>query len=188
MEETIPALDEYQGKMDRPIPGQSLTEDPDIRQPYESATEFTVAQEAVDYVFATMTEEENYVPLMESILEGSTVMEATKVILFSGFNEGKWNPDLMLLLMEPIAYMIMGLAERVGIDYVVQEDDEEEAFGVTIQRPELADPSELSEETQDVMEKVETVELPELQKDSMLARPPPEAPPSEAPPSLMQRQ
>ncbi len=94
----------------------------------------------------------------------------------------------MLLLMEPVAYMIMGLAERIGLEYVVQEDDEEEAFGVTIQRPELADPSELSEETQDVMEKVETVELPSMEQDSMLARPPPEAPPSEAPPSLMQRQ
>ena len=190
MDETIPALDELQGKMDRPIPGQSLTEDPDMRQPYESATEFTVAQEAIDYVFATMTEEENYVPLMQSIVEGSTVMEATKVILFAGFNEGKWNPDLMLLLMEPVAYMIMGLAERIGLEYTVQEDDEEEAFGVTIKRPELAEPSELSEETQDVMEKVETVELPELQKDSMLARPPPESPPpmEAAPPSLMQRQ
>ena len=182
MEETIPALDEYQGKMDRPIPGQSLTEDPDTQQPYTAAPEFTVPQEAVEYLFDQITEEDNYLPLMDSLLEGTTIMDATRLILFSGFNEGKWNPDLMLLLIEPTAYMIMGLAERVGIEYEVQEDDEEDMFGVSVDRPELSEPSELSEETQDVMSRVESAELPEVPTQSLMARPPPPQP------SLMQRQ
>ena len=155
-EETTPELQEYFSKMDRPIPGQSLTEDPDTQQPYTAAPEFTVPQEAVEYLFDQMTQEDNYLPLMDSILTGTTIMDATRLILFSGFNEGKWNPDLMLLLIEPTAYMIMGLAERAGIDYEVQEDDEEDMFGVTVDRPELSEPSELSEETQDVMGRVES--------------------------------
>ena len=32
----------------------------------------------------------------------------------------------MLLLIEPTAYMLMGLAERVNIDYDVDEDDPED--------------------------------------------------------------
>jgi len=120
--------------------------------------------------------------LMESIASGTTIMDATKLILFSGFNEGKWNPDLMLLLIEPTAYMIMGLAERAEIEYEVQEDDESEVFGATVQRPELKEPSELSEETQDVMGRVESAELPEVPTQSLMARPPPPQP------SLMQRQ
>jgi hypothetical protein len=182
-EETTPELQEYFSKMDRPIPGQSLTEDPDTQQPYTAAPEFTVPQEAVEYLFDQMTEEDNYVPLMESIASGTTIMDATKLILFSGFNEGKWNPDLMLLLIEPTAYMIMGLAERAEIEYEVQEDDESEVFGATVQRPELKEPSELSEETQDVMGRVESVELPEIPTQSLMARPPPSPQPS-----LMQRQ
>lgn len=182
-EETTPELQEYFSKMDRPIPGQSLTEDPDTQQPYTAAPEFTVPQEAVEYLFDQMTQEDNYVPLMESIASGTTIMDATKLILFSGFNEGKWNPDLMLLLIEPTAYMIMGLAERAEIEYEVQEDDESEVFGATVQRPELKEPSELSEETQDVMGRVESAELPEVPTQSLMARPPPSPQPS-----LMQRQ
>jgi hypothetical protein len=181
-EETTPELQEYFSKMDRPIPGQSLTEDPDTQQPYTAAPEFTVPQEAVEYLFDQMTEEDNYLPLMDSILTGTTIMDATKLLLFSGFNEGKWNPDLMLLLIEPTAYMIMGLAERAGIEYEVQEDDEEDMFGVSVDRPELSEPSELSEETQDVMSRVESAELPEVPTQSLMARPPPPQP------SLMQRQ
>jgi hypothetical protein len=103
--------------------------------------------------------------------------------LFSGFNEGKYNPDLMLLMIEPTAYMIMALAERAGIDYEVMEDDEEEMFGVSVDRLEMADPEELSEETQEVLQRVEEMEEPEAAPMSLMARPPP---PNEN--SLMQRQ
>ena len=124
LDNTSPDLQEYFSRMERPLPGESLTEDPDVEQSYTGSTEFVVAQEAIDYIFDQMTQEENYIPLMDSIVEGTTIMEATRLILFSGFNEGKFNPDLMLLLVEPVAYMIMGLAERAGIEYVVQEDDD----------------------------------------------------------------
>ena len=185
MDDTTPELQEHFAKMTRPIPGESLTLDPDVEEPYTSTTEFTVPQEAIDYIFDEMTQEENYIPLMDSIVEGTTIMEATRLILFSGFNEGKFNPDLMLLLVEPVAYMIMGLAERAGIEYVVQEDDEEDMFGVSIQRPELTDPSELSDEAQMAMERVETADVPDMPSQSLMARPPPQESP---PPSLMQRQ
>ena len=185
MDDTTPELQEHFAKMNRPIPGESLTLDPDTQEPYTGATEFTVPQEAVDYVFDLMTEEENYSDLMESLATGATVMDLTRIILFSGFNEGKWNPDLMLILVEPTAYMLMGLAERAGIEYVIQEDDEEDMFGATIKRPSMVEPSELSEETQMAMERVETVDVPEGPIESLMARPPPQEAP---PPSLMQRQ
>ena len=110
-DETTPELQEYFGKMDRPLPGESLTEDPDVAQPYTGSPEFTVPQEAIDYMFDTMTEEGNYETLMQGLLDGATVMELTRLLLFSGFNEGKFNPDLMTILIEPTAYLIMGLAE-----------------------------------------------------------------------------
>jgi hypothetical protein len=67
----------------------------------------------------------------------------------------------------------------------VQEDDEEDMFGATIKRPSMAEPSELSEETQMAMERVETASIPEAPIESLMARPPPQ---EEPPPSLMQRQ
>jgi len=181
MDETTPELQEYFAKMDRPMPGESLTEDPDVAQPYTATTEFSVPQEAIDYIFDQMTQEENYSSMIESLLDGTTVMELTRLILFSGFNEGKFNPDLMLILIEPTAYLIMGLAERAGVEYTVMADDEEDMFGVTVDPLEMKEPSE---EAQAALDMIEEADLPEAPTESLMARPPP--PPTEQP-SLMQR-
>ena len=63
-------------------------------------------------------------------------MNVTQALLFKGFSEGKWNPDLLVLLAEPTAYMLMALAERADIDFVIysgeeeEEDEQEELFGI----------------------------------------------------------
>lgn len=182
MDETTPELQEYYAKMDRPMPGESLTEDPEAPQPYTSTTEFSVPQEAIDYIFDQMTQEENYSSIIQSLLDGTTVMELTRLILFSGFNEGKFNPDLMVILIEPTAYLIMGLAERAGVEYTVMADDEEDMFGVTVDPLEMKEPSE---EAQAALDMVEGADLPEAPTESLMARPPP--PPPTEQPSLMQR-
>ena len=46
-----------------------------------------------------------------------------KCILFKGFTEGLWNPDLLLRLIEPTTYMILALAERALIDPVIYDDE-----------------------------------------------------------------
>ena len=175
LEQPTPQLEEYQGRMDRPIPGQSLTEAPDTSQPYVSSPEFTVIQEAIDYIFVTVTEEETYENVMSSIARGVSIMEITQLLLFAGFNEGKWNPDLMLLLAEPTAYMLMGLAERAGIDYKITDEDDDEinVFGTALpqERAEQLESKEIPEET---VEQLDNTDLP-----SLMGKPTP---------SLMQRQ
>ena len=42
---------------------------------------------------------------------------------YVGFREGKWNPDLMLMLLEPFAYLLMALAEKSGVKYRLDSDD-----------------------------------------------------------------
>ena len=58
-----------------------------------------------------------------------SVVDIAQVMLFTGFTEGKWDVNLMMLLIEPTAYMLLALAERAGIDPVIfrgEEDDEVE--------------------------------------------------------------
>ena len=85
MEQPNQQLQDYLTTMNRPIPGQSLTEDPDESTPYTSPPEFTVPQEALDYIFETITEEEAYADIMSSIAQGTSIMEVTQLILFAGF-------------------------------------------------------------------------------------------------------
>jgi|TARA_R110000796_G_scaffold15686_1_gene49847 hypothetical protein len=162
MEEQNPQLQEYMGKMNRPTPGQSLTEDPETPQPYVGKPEFSIVQEAIEYIFVTITAEEGpYEDIMSSLAGGVPIMEVTQVLLFEGFNSGKWNPDLMLLLIEPTAYVIMGLAEKAGIDYVVTSEDDEidaEMFGAKIpaKTTQALQSKEIPEETLEQLESAPT--------------------------------
>ena len=111
------------GQMKRSTPGEAMSNNPDNPYAFEGATEFTVQREALEYLFVTITDEDKYPAILGAIDDGVPLMELTQVILFKGFTEGKWNPDLLLMLAEPLAYMLMALAERQGIDYVVNDDD-----------------------------------------------------------------
>jgi hypothetical protein len=124
----------------RPIPGQSLTTDPDNPAPYEQPPRFTSVHEASEHIFNNLIKEENYVPLMRLLLDDMPIMDIAQTLIFTGFTEGKWNPDLMLMLAEPVAYMLLALAERAGIDPVIyrgedeDELEEEEVLGVTFEK------------------------------------------------------
>lgn len=111
----------------RAVPGQSLTNNPEERFEFEKAPEITNLRDGLEFLFVAVSDEERYPLLMDLIQEGVPIMEIVQTLLFQGFNKGRWNPDLMLLLAEPAAYMIMALAERAGIDYIIyQEEDEED--------------------------------------------------------------
>ncbi len=51
-------------KVNRPIPGQSLTSDPDNPAPYERPPQFTNVHEATMYLWDFVTEDSTYVALM----------------------------------------------------------------------------------------------------------------------------
>ena len=53
-------------------------------------------------------------------------MDIVQVLFFQGFQDGLFNPDMMLLVAEPLAYMIAALAERADVDFVIIADDDED--------------------------------------------------------------
>jgi len=111
---------------DRPIPGQSLTNDPEAPAPFERAPKFTDRTDVLEYYFEQFTDEEMYSSLMDNLEAGVTVMEIVQVLIYQGFQDGLYNPDLMLMIAEPLAYMIAALAERAEVDFIIMEDDDED--------------------------------------------------------------
>ena len=161
----------------RPIPGQSLTSNPDEPRPFERPPDFTNFKEALDYTAAELLLEENYTPMVLAMADGIPVTDLAMQIGYVGFREGKWNPDLMMMLMEPLMYLLMALAEKAGVEYRIDdEDDDEDEDSILEDRvknisetlkakergkmPEGALPS-------DIVEKIETLEMP---KESLLAK------------------
>ena len=110
----------------RAIPGQSLTNSPDEKYNWEKPSEITNSREATMMIFETLTVPESLGNLLLSLSKGVGVIDIASIILYEGFREGKWNPDLMTLLMEPTMYMIIALAEKANLEYVLDSADEDE--------------------------------------------------------------
>ena len=183
----------------RPVPGQSLTSDPSSPAPYEKPPQYTSVHEASEDIFEGLIEKQTYREILDLLTEDVPVMDIVQTLLFTGFKEGKWNPDLMLMLAEPVAYMLLALAERAGIDpkiYQGEEDDEaeERVFGVEFKKEKISRIKKLaalgkSPSSAITPEMVETIEeLPLTEAPSLMGRPPEaEAPTQEslmAPPSV----
>ena len=177
-------------KMGRSIPGQSLTNDPANPAPYEKAPEITNVHEGTIYLWDFITEETVYASLMTGIDKGVPVMAIVQVILFNEFQKGKWNPDLMLMLAEPCAYILIALAERLDLDIIIDNDEEEgDVFGVDMEEKKLEQLRNsvipqgfITEEMAGEMESLPTMgSLLEPQAEEAA----PEAPEALAQPSLM---
>ena len=111
----------------RPIPGESLTNSPDTPYPWEQATQFTELEPAIDALFIELTEPEAYHSIINLVDNKVPLGDIAQIVLTDGFQKGMWNPDLLLLLIEPTMYMIMALAEKAGImDSVVYQGEEED--------------------------------------------------------------
>lgn len=113
-------------QLGKAIPGSSLTRSPDDPYPWEKPTEFSNLNESMMYVFETLTVPETTSNILLSLIKGVSIIDIASVALYTGFTEGKWNPDVMLLLMEPTMYMIIALAEKADVDYILDSNDENE--------------------------------------------------------------
>lgn len=167
--------------LSRPIPGQGLTTDPENPAPWEKAPEFTDLEDVLRYLLDAITQEESYAALMDLIANKTPLIELTQVILFKGFTEGKWNPDLMMIAAEPLTYMLLALAERADIDAVIivddDDDDEEDStgFNVDMTRDKLNKLAEAARKNTipagalpvDIQEEIQNLDVP----SSLLAQP-----------------
>ena len=164
-------------KTGRPIPGQSLTSNPDEPRPFEGQPEFTNFKEALDYTAAELLLEENYTPMVLAIADGIPITDLAMQIGYVGFREGKWNPDLMMMLMEPLMYLLMALAEKADVEYRIDDEDDEDDedsiledkvrnIAETLRAKEVGKVPEGALPS-DIVEKIESLDIPQ---ESLLGR------------------
>lgn len=134
-----PQMMEMVDPFSRPIPGQSLTNPVDNPYPWEKAPRFTKASNAIDFFAEGILGDQERLSSVLEILASNTfpIAEIAQILLEDGFRKGYWNPDLMLLLAEPVMVILMALSERAGFnDYEIylgerNELDEEEKIELT---------------------------------------------------------
>ena len=109
-----------------PIPGQSLVNDPDQPYPWEQPPEFSNPRDALDYMVGLIFQPDAMKEIVTSLAKGAAVADIALVMLYSKFAEGKFNPDVLLLLTEPIMYVIMAIGEEANIKYNIEGNDLDE--------------------------------------------------------------
>ena len=113
-----------------PIPGESLTASPDTPKAWERPPELTDQEEAMEAVYMELTEQDTLRKLVTVISEGIALDELAQVILYKGYTEGKFNPDMMLNLAEPTIYLLIAIADYAEIkDYVLYDGEEDDPDG-----------------------------------------------------------
>ena len=110
-----------------PIPGESLTASPDTPNTWERPPLYTDENKAMQELYLLLTEKEKLTELIKIIDDGVGLDEIAQIILYKGYTEGQYNPDLMLLLIEPTIYLLISIADYAGIkDYVLYEGEEDD--------------------------------------------------------------
>jgi len=188
---TTDEFNEFALKTNRFIPGQSLTENPETPWPWEGPPTFVSKDEALEHFMNLILEEERHIAILESLEEGVPVMNLVELILTKSFQEGEINPDLMMLLAEPLAFMIMALGEKADIEVkLVDEDDDDEydedkefeSFRELLNS--IKDPKD--DEDFPMQDKIDKVETPVLDQENEIETPSLMENPDETP-SLMSR-
>ena len=108
-----------------PTPGESLTTPTDMPKAWERPPQFIDQGNAMEAVYMELTEIDNLRKLIDLIDEGTALDEIAQVVLYKGYSEGKWTPDLMMLLIEPTLYLLIAIADYADIkDYTLYTGEE----------------------------------------------------------------
>ena len=110
---------------DAPTPGESLTTSPEQKYPWETPPEYTEVQPFMEDLFVQLGEDrDRYIELLIKFLDKTPITEIAQVLLYTSVSKGKINPDLMLLLIEPVMYLLIAMAEQAGIEPVIYEGED----------------------------------------------------------------
>ena len=114
-------MDQYKegedNPFDAPIPGQGLTDEPG-NYPWEHPPQFTDVVEASEFVWDRLHRPEFMEQVVAMLDAGIPVEALGRIIIFNGFMEGKWNPDVAFLIAAPVMKMIATMGITAGVDKI----------------------------------------------------------------------
>jgi len=98
-----------------PIPGANYTSDTK-NYAWHRPPEINDYDEAVEWAWKKLTEEESYVSLLTAFSMGVTLVQAADMFTLAGVGKGKWSVDFAVLLAGPVAHMMYLIAKGYGVD------------------------------------------------------------------------
>ena len=108
---------------DAPVPGQSLTDKPG-NAAWEHPPQFVNTAEAADFIWEQLSTPEFAEQVIAMLDAGIPIEAIARVILFGGFTDGKWSPDVAFIIAEPVMKMIATVGMLGGVkNFRISLDD-----------------------------------------------------------------
>ena len=101
-------------EFDAPIPGQSLTDTPG-NAPWEHPPQYTDPEQILDSLYDKITNGEFTEQLIAMLDAGVPVEAIVRVMVFSGFMQGKFTPDVGFMIVEPLMKLVAAVGIRAGV-------------------------------------------------------------------------
>ena len=151
---------------DSPVAGQSLTDTPG-NYPWEHEPQFVDPEEITEYLWVTMHRKEFIQELIGMLDAGVPVEAIGRTVLFGGFMEGKFSPDLAFIITEPVMKMIAAIGINGGVEKIIFSLED------------LTNKKQIKEITKVKMAKEKVAEITEstqedIKKAGLMSRPQPE--------------
>ena len=102
---------------DAPIPGQSLTDTPG-NYPWEHPPQYTDPAEAAEFIWQSLHQDQFMEQTIGMLDAGVPVEAIARVLLFGGFMEGKFSPDVAFIITEPLMKMILSIGVRANVENI----------------------------------------------------------------------
>ena len=99
---------------DAPVPGQGLTDKPG-NYPWEHPPQYTDTMEASEYIWDKLTHPSFVKQVMAMLDAGIPVEAIARIVVFAGFTEGKWTPDVGFMLAETVVKMVATIGFTAGV-------------------------------------------------------------------------
>jgi len=151
---------------DSPVPGQSLTDTPG-NYPWEHPPQFTDPEEVTEYLWVTMHQKQFTEQLIAMLDAGVPVEAIGRTVLFGGFMEGKFSPDLAFIITEPVMKMIAAIGIQGGVEKIIFSLED---LSNKKQIREITKVKMAKEKVEDITESTQA----DIQKAGLMARPEPE--------------
>ena len=154
---------------DSSVPGQSLTDKPG-NYPWEHPPQYNDVDQVLELIFDQVTNERFAKQIISMLHAGVPVEAIVRVITFSGFLNGKFNPDVGFIVIEPLMNLISAIGIRAGVPNIrlsLEDLDEMDNNFITSM-------SELKAAKEDISQVAETIKEEAGEQSQGLMAPPAE--------------
>jgi len=115
-EELLLPSGDTRSMFEKPVPGQSLTEDPG-KYPWDKPPQYTNIDDVMQMYMGIVTDDDTMFNLLNALEAKIPVAQIVQAMILQGIGEGLYTPDMGLLIMEELVMLIINIAKAAGLEY-----------------------------------------------------------------------